>query len=406
MTTERINYKPTLRACYLGYITQAVVNCLLPLLFTIIQAQYGVSLERLGRLIFINFFTQLLVDLASVKLVEWFSCRALLVACHAMAVLGLWLLPLLPGVLPDPYVGLCIAVILSGIGGGMLEVLVSPVVESVPGDDKAGTMSLLHSFYCWGQMGVVLLTTIFLQVFGRGAWFVLPLVWSAIPLFNLFRFIKVPLRPIAAEEGGSPLRVLFRQGFFWVILVVMVCAGAGEGVMSMWSSLFAEKGLGVSKVMGDLLGPCMFALFMGLGRLGFSKKGSRIRLENALVASAALCIVCYITAVIAPWAVLSLAACGICGLSVSLMWPGSYSLAAREFPAGGAQMFAVMALAGDMGCSVGPWISGLISDFVAGVNAGNPIADQIGLKWGIVFGAVFPIVMLVAMLFHRRKKAA
>ncbi len=400
MTAERVNYKPTLRSCYLGYITQAVVNCLLPLLFIIFQTDYGVSFERLGRLIFLNFFTQLVVDLISVKLVEQISCRALMVSAHALGVVGLWTLAFLPGVLPDPYVGLSIAVVLQGIGGGLLEVLVSPVVESIPGDDKAGAMSLLHSFYCWGQMGVVLLTTLFLQIFGRPVWWILPLVWSMIPLANLFCFLKVPLRPIAAGENGSSLRKLFRQGYFWIVLILMLCAGAGEGVMSLWSSLFAEKGLGVSKVLGDLLGPCMFALFMGLGRLGFGLKGAKIRLENALMASAGLCIVCYLVAVISPWPVLSLAACGLCGLSVSLMWPGAFSLAARDFPAGGAQMFAIMALSGDMGCAMGPWVSGLISDFVTGINAGNPAADQIGLKWGILFGVLFPIILLASLLFH------
>ena len=401
MTTERVHYKSTLWSCYLGYITQAVVNCLLPLLFIIFQTDYGITFERLGRLIFLNFFIQLLVDLASVKLVEWLSCRTLMVGAHALSAIGLWLLAYLPGVLPDPYIGLSIAVVLQAIGGGLLEVLVSPIVDSLPGDDKAGSMSLLHSFYCWGQMGVVLLTTLFLQVAGRSVWWILPLIWSLIPFVNMLSLLKVPLRPIAAEAGGSPLRKLFRQGFFWVILVLMLCAGAGEGVMSLWSSLFAEKGLGVTKVMGDLLGPCMFALFMGLGRLGFGLKGAKIRLDNALMASAVLCIICYLTAVVSPWPVLSLAACGLCGLSVSLLWPGAFSLAAREFSAGGAQMFAIMALSGDMGCAIGPWISGLISDFATNLNAGNPAADQIGLKWGILFGVVFPIVLLISLLLYR-----
>ena len=401
------NFKNTVFACYRGYITQGIVNNLSPLFFVLFQNKFGISYSLISALILCNFVTQVITDMLSVKYVDRIGYRKSAVIAHALAFLGLVMQGTLPNVLPAPYVGLVLATIVNGVGGGLIEVIISPIVDSCPGDAKASAMSLLHSFYCWGQVGVVLITTLLLRLIGEDLWFIIPILWSLLPLYNLFRFLKVPLMPTVPEEEKTPLKTLFTSKIFLVALLLMLCAGASELAMSQWSSLFAERALGVTKIIGDLLGPCLFAVFMGIGRTIYGVWGEKIHLTGAMVFCAALCILCYLgTALFEnPW--LSLLSCALCGFSVSLMWPGTFSLTSAAYPKGGTAMFGILAVLGDVGCSVGPALMGAVSGAVSG-NANiaasfpNLTADQLGLKSGMLFSAVFPAFILIGVLLLTR----
>lgn len=401
------NFKNTVFACYRGYITQGIVNNLSPLFFVLFQNKFGISYSLISALILCNFVTQVITDMLSVKYVDRIGYRKSAVIAHALAFLGLVMQGTLPNVLPAPYVGLVLATIVNGVGGGLIEVIISPIVDSCPGDAKASAMSLLHSFYCWGQVGVVLITTLLLRLIGEDLWFILPILWSLLPLYNLFRFLKVPLMPTVSEEEKTPLKTLFTSKIFLVALLLMLCAGASELAMSQWSSLFAERALGVTKVIGDLLGPCLFAVFMGIGRTIYGVWGEKIHLTGAMVFCAALCILCYLgTALFEnPW--LSLLSCALCGFSVSLMWPGTFSLTSAAYPKGGTAMFGILAVLGDVGCSVGPALMGAVSGAVSGnakiaASFPNLTADQLGLKSGMLFSAVFPAFILIGVLLLTR----
>ena len=401
------NFKNTVFACYRGYITQGIVNNLSPLFFVLFQNKFGISYSLISALILCNFVTQVITDMLSVKYVDRIGYRKSAVIAHALAFLGLVMQGTLPNVLPAPYVGLVLATIVNGVGGGLIEVIISPIVDSCPGDAKASAMSLLHSFYCWGQVGVVLITTLLLRLIGEDLWFIIPILWSLLPLYNLFRFLKVPLMPTVLEEEKTPLKTLFTSKIFLVALLLMLCAGASELAMSQWSSLFAERALGVTKVIGDLLGPCLFAVFMGIGRTIYGVWGEKIHLTGAMVFCAALCILCYLgTALFEnPW--LSLLSCALCGFSVSLMWPGTFSLTSAAYPKGGTAMFGILAVLGDVGCSVGPALMGAVSGAVSGnakiaASFPNLTADQLGLKSGMLFSAVFPAFILIGVLLLTR----
>lgn len=406
----KYTFKHTLHACYTGFITQAIVNNLAPLLFIVFQDKYNISFEMVGRLILINFGTQIVADYIAARYADRIGYRRAAVLAHIFCAIGLICLGVLPGILPNPYTGLMIAAVIYAAGGGFIEVLISPIVESLPGDAKASAMSLLHSFYCWGQMAVVLITTLLLKVLGADIWFLLPVIWSLIPIYNLFRFLKVPLMPTVPEEEKTPVRELFKTRTFVLALVLMMCAGSSELTMSQWSSLFAEKGLQVPKMFGDLLGPFLFALMMVIGRTLYAAFGHKIHLRGALVVSGVLCVICYAVTIFVQIPVVSLLGCAICGLSVSLMWPGTLSLTAKAWPRGGTAMFGLLAIFGDLGASVGPWLAGLISDLTLQakdlVDIGqayglNP--DQLGLKAGLLSAMIFPIMLTVGVSLLRKK---
>ncbi|MBG0814132.1 MFS transporter [Planomonospora sp. ID82291] len=396
-----MTFDHTRRACYTGYVTQAIVNNLAPLLFIVFQDRYQVPYEMLGRLVLLNFATQLVTDLVAVKVVDRTGYRVPLVLAHVFAVAGLVLLAVAPSAVA-PYPGLALAVVVYGIGGGLLEVLVSPVVDALPAprQGKAAAMSLLHSFYCWGQVAVVVGTTLLLAGIGDASWQVVPLLWAAVPLANLVLFLRVPLPATVAEEHRTPLGTLLRSPAFAAALLMMLCAGAAELTMSQWSSLFAEQGLGVSKVGGDLAGPCLFAVLMGIGRIGYGLWGERIRLPWAMLGCGTLAVGCYLVAALAAAPALSLAGCALCGLAVSLLWPGTFSLASARFPFGGAAMFGVLAVSGDAGAAAGPWLAGAVADATAGGGALSglagllPGAGDTGLRAGLLAGAVFPLVLV------------
>lgn len=408
----RYTYKHTLHACYIGFITQAIVNNIAPILFVIFQEEFGLSFEEVGRLILFNFGTQIVADLVAVKYVDKIGYRRAAVGAHFFCAVGLVSLSVLPQLFPSPYVGVLIAVMIYAIGGGLLEVLVSPIVEALPGEQKESAMSLLHSFYCWGQMAVVLITTLVLKALGSEMWMILPIAWASIPFYNLFKFLKVPLVPPLPEEKLMPLKTLINKKFFLVALLLMLCAGASELTMSQWSSLFAEKGLHVSKVVGDLLGPCLFAVFMGIGRTLYGIWGHKVNLKKALLICAGLCITCYMLTIFSPVPFISLLACAVCGFSVSLMWPGTFSLTAEKYPRGGTAMFGMLAVFGDLGASIGPWSAGFISDVAQKSNhlialGAEKQLDmaQLGLKCGLFVAIIFPVLLFIGVFFFKKGEA-
>ena len=389
-------YQKTIYACFAAYIVQAVVNNFVPLLFLTFQDSYGIPLSQITMLVTLNFGLQLLVDLASVGFVDRIGYRVSMVLAHALAAAGLALLAVLPELLPSPFVGILLSVCVYAVGGGLLEVLVSPVVEACPSDHKEQTMSLLHSFYCWGHVGVVLVSTVFFALFGVGHWRVLALVWAMIPLGNMIAFTRVPIAPLIEDgQRGMTIRDLARRKVFWVFLLMMVCAGASEQGVSQWASTFAEKGLGVSKTVGDLAGPMAFAVLMGTSRAIYGKYGDRLDLDQFMAGSALLCVASYLCIALVPSAVVGLLGCAVCGLSVGIMWPGTFSKASAGLPRGGTALFALMALAGDLGCSGGPTLVGMVS---------STLGDD--LKKGILAGIVFPALLLAGLALSRGKKTA
>jgi len=407
MISQKQSYKSTLIACYFAYITQAIIVNLASVLFIVFRGLYGLSYEMLGSLVLINFAAQIVTDVLAIKYAPRFGYRICTVTALALSSLGLFSLALLPIMLPSSmtYIGLVAATVIYAVGSGMIEVLASPIVDSLPSDAKASAMSLLHGFYCWGQVAVVVVTTLLLEILGHGLWYIIPFVWAVIPIVDLILFVHVPLPTREEQQGSTPLSVLLKSKIFIAALLLMMCSGASEQAMVQWASMFAEKGLGVSKVMGDLLGPCLFGILMGLGRTLFGVFGQKLDLRKLLFGSALLCICCYCMASLSQWPILSLIGCSMCGLSVALMWPGMLSLASGHFPGGGTPMFGALAVFGDLGCSIGPWMTGMISGAV--VSSGRydaAAADSIGLKLGLFAAIIFPIVMAVGVLFLGKKK--
>ncbi len=389
------NYQKTMYACFIGYIVQAIVNNFVPLLFVTFQTTYQIPLSKITMLITINFAIQLLIDLLSAKFVDRIGYRVSILIAHAMAAIGLVLLTILPEVLPDAFAGILIAVGFYAVGGGLIEVLISPILEACPTEHKEKAMSLLHSFYCWGHMGVVLLSTVFFSIFGIQHWKILALLWAVIPVANMLLFAKAPIYSLNEEgEKGLSLKELFCSKMFWVLMLMMACAGAAEQSVSQWASTFAEQGLGVSKTIGDLTGPMAFACLMGLSRLLYGKFGDKMDLDRFMTFSCLLCIAAYLCISLIPNPVVSLAGCAVCGFSVGILWPGTFSKAAATIRGGGTALFAMLALAGDVGCSGGPTLAGLMS----GVFGDN-------LRMGILMAVIFPVLLLVSLKLAGKSKA-
>ena len=392
---KELNYSHTIKACFTGYIVQAVVNNFIPLLFVYFHTHYDIPMGSITFLVTANFGIQLLVDLLSAGFVDKIGYRFSIVAAHFCVVAGFVLLVILPDLTSNPFMGIMAAVTVYAIGGGLLEVIVSPVVEACPTDNKESVMSLLHSFYCWGHVAVVAVSTVYFAVFGIERWKALALILAIIPLANGILFTRVPIYKLVDDaDGGLGLKQILSTGVFWVLVLMMACAGASEQAVSQWSSAFAEAGLGVDKTLGDLAGPMFFAVMMGASRVFYSRKADRIKPEVFMGISAVLCIASYLLISLSPLPVLSLAGCGICGFSVGVMWPGTFSIASAVMRKGGTMMFAFLALAGDLGCSGGPtfvgWISGKNSD---------------SLSSGILAAVVFPVFMIAGLAALRKKSA-
>ena len=387
-------YQKTLLACYLGFITQAIAANFAPLLFLTFHRTYQISLGRIAFISTAFFFTQLLIDLFCAKYVDKIGYRKSVVASEIFSAAGLIGLAFLPSLLPDPYVGILISVIIYAMGSGLIEVLVSPIVEACPFDNKDSVMSLLHSFYCWGSVGVILLSTIFFAIFGIENWRILACIWALIPLYNTFNFISCPIESLTEEGEGLSIRQLCHIPIFWIALILMVCAGASEISMAQWASAYVESALGISKSIGDIIGPCLFAVMMGMSRSFYGKYGENIDLMKFMIGSGALCLVCYLLSALAPLPFLNLVGCAVCGFSVGIMWPGTISIASKKIPLGGTAMFALLAMAGDLGGSVGPGIVGFVTQ-----NAND------NLKVGMLAGCVFPTVLVLSVLLLKRKRA-
>ena len=381
------NYKLTIYACFTGYVVQAVINNFAPLLFLTFQNSYSIPLSQITFLVTFNFGLQLIIDAVSAGFIDRIGYRASIILAHAFAALGLIGMTFLPHILPDPFLGLLLSVVIYAVGGGLIEVLISPIMEACPTDNKEAAMSLLHSFYCWGHVAVVLLSTLFFAVCGIEHWRLLALFWAILPIANGILFIKVPIASLLSpEEKGLSLPLLLKQKIFWILLLLMVCAGACEQAVSQWASTFAEQGLKVSKTIGDLAGPMTFAILMGTSRAIYGKYGDKLNLHTFMAGSGILCLLSYLLISFSSSALLGLIGCGLCGLSVGILWPGTFSISAARLRNGGTLMFALLALGGDVGCSLGPTLVGVTSGLM-----------QDNLRLGILTAVVFPVLLLILL---------
>lgn len=386
------NYKMTMYACFIGYVVQAVVNSFVPLLFVTFQTEYHIPLTQITLLITVNFVIQLVVDLLSAGFVDKIGYRASAIIAHACAGTGIFLLTILPELFSNPFYGILLAVMVYAIGGGLIEVLISPILEACPTDNKESAMSLLHSFYCWGCTGVVLLSTLFFALFGTSHWKILALIWVLLPAANLILFTKVPIYSLHEEgESGMSISELFRVKVFWLLMAMMLCTGASEQAVSQWASTFAEKGLHIQKTVGDLVGPMMFSVLMGLSRLIYGKYGEKLNLDRFMKGSCVLCVASYLCISLVPVPIVGLIGCAICGFSVGIMWPGTFSKASAAIKRGGTVLFAMLALAGDLGCSGGPTLVGFVSSAFSG-----------NLRLGILTAIVFPVLLFAGLCTFSR----
>ena len=390
--TKTKNYKKTLIACYLGFITQAITSNFAPLLFLTFKSSYGISLEMIALIPLVFYLTQLLVDLVAVKFADKVGYRPCVVISQLVSAAGLILMAFLPELLPNAFVGIIISVVLYAIGSGLVEVLLSPIVEACPFENKAGVMSLLHSFFCWGSVGVILGSTVFFAIFGIENWKFLAMIWALVPLLNTINFISCPIERLVEDGEGMRTSQLLRTPLFLLMILLMICAGASEATMTQWASAFTESALGVSKTVGDLAGPCLFAIFMGIARVFYGKFSEKLNLTKVMLYCGSLCVVCYLTAALSPIPIIGLVGCALCGLAVGSMWPGTLCISSQKCPTGGTAMFAFLALAGDLGAAAGPSMVGKIADAVGG-----------NLKTGLLFATLFPIVMIIGLILLLKK---
>ncbi len=391
--TNQKKYKKTLIACYLGFVTQAISANFAPLLFLAFKAAYGITLEKIAMIPMAFYLTQLLVDLAATKFADKIGYRTCVVASQVLSAVGLVLMAILPELLPVPFAGILISVVLYAIGSGLIEVLVSPIVEACPFENKDGVMSLLHSFYCWGAMGVILGSTLFFSVFGVENWKILTCIWALVPLYNTFNFVRCPIERLVEDGKSMGIRKLLKTPVFWLMILLMVCAGASETTMSQWASAYTESAVGVSKTVGDLAGPCLFAMFMGISRMLYGKFSEKLDLTKVMLLCGILCTGFYLLASLSATPVLGLAGCALCGLAVGIMWPGSISISSQKCPRGGTAMFAFLALAGDLGATVSPTMVGNLAEMAGG-----------NLKTGLFVATLFPVILVVGLIILRSMK--
>ena len=390
----RLDHRHTLAASYVGYVTQAIVNNLGPLLFLLWHATFGISFSAIGAIVAVNFGLQLVVDAVAPKWIDLIGYRVSMVVAHLAAAAGLVSMGVLPFVMAEPYVGLLLATAICAVGGGLLEVLVSPVVEACPTENKAFHMSLLHSFYCWGHVAVVLFSTAGFLLLGMERWPWLCFAWALVPLLNAAALWLVPFYSLV-EDGQSMRYIdLFRRGTFWIFVAVMLAAGASEQAMSQWASAFAQEGLGLSKTSGDLLGPLSFAVAMGLSRVFFGHRATTANVGSIMRWSLTACVAAYLLAALSPWPALGLVGVALCGFSVGMLWPGTFTLGSATFPRGGTALFALLALGGDAGCAIGPAVVGAVADASGSLNT------------GLLTGLAFPVIMLAGLIWLKRHQDA
>lgn len=387
------NYKKTLIACYLGFVTQAISANFFPLLFLTFKNTYNISLKMIAMIPLVFYLTQLIVDLLATKYADKIGYRKCVVASQVLSSIGLISMTILPEVISIPFVGILISVMLYAIGSGLIEVLVSPIVEACPFENKDGTMSLLHSFYCWGAVGVILGSTIFFTVFGIENWKLLTVIWALIPLYNTLNFIKCPIERLVEDGNSMSITKLLKTPLFWLMIILMICSGASEATMAQWASAFTESAIKVPKVIGDLAGPCLFAMFMGISRMVYGKKSEKLNLTKVMLICGIMCACCYLLASLSEIPILGLSGCALCGLAVGIMWPGSISISSQKCPRGGTAMFAFLALAGDLGAMVSPAMVGSLSEMASG-----------NLKTGLLFATIFPIILVICLIILNKIK--
>lgn len=385
------NYKKTLVACYLGFVTQAITANFTPLLFLTFVNTYGVTFEKIAMIPLVFYLTQLLIDFAATKFVDKIGYRTCVVVSQVLSAIGLLLMAILPELLSAPFIGILLSVVLYAIGSGLIEVLVSPIVEACPFENKDGVMSLLHSFYCWGAMGVILGSTLFFALFGIEKWKILVFIWALVPLYNAFNFMNCPIERLVEDGKSMGVRELLKTPIFWLMILLMVCSGASEATMAQWASAFTESAIGVSKTVGDLAGPCLFAMFMGVSRILYGKFSPKLDLTKVMLACGTMCVGCYLLASLSTLPILGLVGCALCGLGVGVMWPGSISISSQRCPRGGTAMFAFLALAGDLGAMVSPAMVGGLSEMAGG-----------NLKTGLFVATMFPLILVVGLLILRK----
>ncbi len=390
---QRPNYNKTLTACYLGFVTQAITANFAPLLFLTFKSTYGIGLEKIAFIPLVFYLTQLIVDLGASKFADQIGYRICVVFSQVLSAAGLVFMAVLPDILSEPFTGILIAVVLYAIGSGLIEVLVSPIVEACPFENKEGKMSLLHSFYCWGAVGVILGSTLFFSIFGVENWKLLTLIWALVPLYNTLNFVNCPIERLVEDGKSTGISTLLKTPIFGLMIVLMVCSGASEATMAQWASAFTESAIGVSKTVGDLAGPCSFAMFMGISRMLYGKFSEKLDLTRVMLACGVMCTCCYVLASLSTWPILGLAGCALCGLAVGIMWPGSISLSSQKCPRGGTAMFAFLALAGDLGAMVSPSMVGTLSE----MSGGN-------LKTGLFAATMFPLILVFILLILNKTK--
>ncbi len=384
--TKQNNYRKTLITCYLGFITQAIVANFAPLLFLRFHNEYGISLGKTALISTVFYIMQILIDLFCAKFVDRIGYRKSVVFSQILSSAGLVGLAFFPKCLSNPFLGIILSVVVYAVGSGLIEVLVSPIVEACPFDNKDSVMSLLHSSYCWGVVGVVLLSTLFFAVFGIEHWQILACLWALLPLFNAFNFMSCPIERLTDEGKGLTIKELFGRPVFWLFIILMVGAGSSEASMAQWASAYVESALGFSKNIGDIAGPCMFAVSMGLSRGVYGKYGHKMNLTNCMLGSGILCLICYLLAAVSTNQILGLIGCIVCGFSVGIMWPGSISIASGRIPLGGTGLFALLAMGGDLGASIGPGVIGFVTQ-----NAND------NMKAGMFAGCFFPVILIISV---------
>ena len=390
------NYTTTKLACYIGYITQAITINFPPLLFLTFRKIWGITDSQLAFLIALVFVVQLAIDYLSAFFLDKLDHKTCLVISHVVAAAGLAGLAFVPDLLPS-FAGLLLCAIVYSLGSGLNEVLISPTVERCPRENDSDNLGFLHSFYSWGCVLVILLSTLYFVTIGIEHWRFLSIFWALIPACNIFLFLRAPMPPLEPEEKRMNVKSLSKSPFFWLLFLIMFCAGAAELAVAQWASAFAEAGLQISKTAGDLAGPCLFAILMGASRMLYGKLERFFSLSTIMTVSAVGLTVSYLVATVIPNPIVSLFGLGFCGFFVGIMWPGALSLGASTLIGGGTAMFSLLALSGDLGCTVGPALVGFISDHTGG-----------DMKFALLCSTVYPIILVIGLaiagIVTRKKK--
>ena len=404
------NYKRVKYACYTTNVSMSVVANLSPILFLTFHNLYGISYSLLGSLVLINFIAQLLIDLIFSFFSHKFNIPLAVKITPLLTLVGLFLYAVCPLAFPQyAYAGLVVGTLVFSVSGGLAEVLISPVIAAIPSDDPDREMSKLHSVYAWGVVPVILISTLFLYVFGSQSWHWLALLYMLVPLVAFLLFTKAQIPQMETPEKVSGALSFLKNKGLWLCVGAIFLGGASECIMAQWSSGYIEQALGIPKVWGDIFGVAVFSVMLGMGRTLYAKKGKKI--ENVLFLGSIGATICYLLAAICNMPLIGLVACAFTGLCVSMLWPGSLIVASDRFPQGGVFIFAMMAAGGDLGASVGPQLIGVITDFaianptiVSFAEGMNLAPEQMGMKLGMLVGMLFPLTAIAVYFVIKKSR--